>query len=192
MPTDISIASNALLLVGDEPISAFTEPGAGATAASNLYPETYRSLLAYHPWTFALKEQILSQLSEAPNDLTGYGYAYQLPSDLIRLWAIFPHSRYVIVNGILYSNTAQLLARYTYQVDETQLPPQFTKALEYKLASEFSISITEDEKKAQLYERKFRDYLAETMTIDSQQAPQVPIIDSPFTDVRNGGAFFGR
>jgi len=37
MASDIDIASNALVLIGDNPINSFTEPGAGATAAANLY-----------------------------------------------------------------------------------------------------------------------------------------------------------
>lgn len=191
MPTDISIASNALLLIGDEPISSFTEPGAGATAAANLYPETYRMVLSEHPWTFATKDQKLSKLSQVPDDLTNFSVAYQLPPDLIRLWAIFPHSNYAIVNDILLSNDSTgLLARYVFEVDETQLPPHFTKALEYKLAADFSISVTEDEGKHQLYESKYRTLIAMARSIDSQQKPPVPIIDSPFVDARRGGFSF--
>ena len=77
MASDIDIASNALILIGDNPISSFTEPGAGATAAANLYPVTYEQLLSEHPWTFALKEQKLNQLSQQPDALTNWRYAYQ-------------------------------------------------------------------------------------------------------------------
>lgn len=191
MPSSIDMVSNALLLIGDEPISSFTEPGAGAQAAANLYPDTYRAVLSEHPWGFALKEQKLNKLSQQPDELTNYQYAYQLPTDLIRLWAIFPHSNYAIVNGLLYSNQNELLARYVYEADETALPPHVSKAIEYKLAADFSISVTEDENKHQLFERKYRDMIAMARSIDSQQHPQVPIIDSPFVDVRRSGFGYG-
>jgi len=57
MPSAIDFSSNALLLVGDNPISSFTEPGAGAQAAANLYPQVKQKLLAYTNWSFALKQQ---------------------------------------------------------------------------------------------------------------------------------------
>lgn len=187
MPSSIDIASNALLLIGDNPISSFTEAGAGATAAANLYDQTYQSVLSEHPWSFALKEQKLSKLSQSPDDLTNFDNAFQLPVDMVRLWAIFPFTNYVLVNDILYTNENDLLARYIYKVDETQLPPHVVKALEYKLAADFSISVTEDLKKHELFEQKYRAMVAMARAIDSQQRPQESIIDSPFVDVRTGG-----
>lgn len=192
MASDIDMSSNALLLIGDDPISSFTEPGAGAQAAANLYPDTYRRVLSEHPWTFATKEQQLNKLSQTPDPLTNYQYAYQLPVDLIRLWAIFGDPNYTIVNGILYSNTGSgLLARYVYAVDEANLPPHFIKAMEYMLASDFAVSVTEDLTKAGYYEQKYKDAIAQARGIDSQGRPPTPIADRPFTDVRHSGSYSG-
>lgn len=190
MASDIDIASNALLLIGDNPISSFTEPGAGAQAAANLYASTYEQFLSEHPWSFAFKEQKLNRLSQMPDDLTNFNFAYQMPVDLIRLWAVFPHSSYVIVGEFLYSNQNELLARYNFKTEEVNLPPHFVKALEYQLASEFAISVTESESKATHFEKKAERKLAKAKNIDSQGRPQEPIIDSPFIDVRRSG--FGR
>ena len=44
----VQLASNALILLGDEPISSFTEAGAGAQTASNLYETAYLSILSSH------------------------------------------------------------------------------------------------------------------------------------------------
>ncbi len=129
MASDIDIASNALILIGDNPISSFTEPGAGAKAAANLYPDTYAQLLSEHPWTFALKEQKLNRLSQTPDPLTNWTYAYQNPTDLIRYWSIMPYGLYDMVGSLVYSNQNELLARYIFKVAETQLPPHFQKAL---------------------------------------------------------------
>ena len=190
MASDIDIASNALILIGDNPISSFTEPGAGATAAANLYPDTYKQLLSEHPWTFALKEQKLNQLSQAPDPLTNWKYAYQNPTDLIRYWAVMPHSNYAMVGSLTYSNQTELLARYVYAVAESQLPPHFQKALEYKLAADFALLVTEDVNKSQVFEQKYRVAIGQARSIDSQSHPQQPIIDQPFTDVRRSGDHF--
>ena len=193
MTTDISMSSNALLLLGDDPISAFTEDSAGAQVAANLYPETYRSVLSSHPWPFALKEVYLNRLSQTPDPETFYKYAFQLPADLIRIWKIMGHSNYDIVGSLLFSNQTKHLCRYIYQVEESDLPPHVVKAIEYKLAAEFAIPITEDEQKAQFYERKYLMQVAMAQNIESQGHPQQSIVDSPFTDVRLTGssAFWG-
>ena len=187
MPTAIDIASNALVMIGDEPISSFEDPGAGALVASAIYSNTYRSLIASHPWTFSLKEQFLSRLTAEPDAKTNFKYAFQLPADLIRIWKIMSHSNYDQVGSLIYSNENELLCRYGYQVDETDLPPHFVQALEYKLASDFAISVTEDLQKSQYFEQKFINQSTIARSVDSQGHPQRKIVDSPFIDVRASG-----
>ena len=187
MSSSIDIASNALLLIGDNPISSFNDPGAGAQAAANLYPQTKEMVLSYHPWSFAMKHQELSRLSESPDSRTGYKYAFKTPTDLIRLWAIMPHSDYVIVGENILSNEPALLARYVYNVAESSIPAQLIKAMEYQMASEFSISVTEDENKAAFYQQKANLQLAKASNVDSQGQPQQSIVSSPFIEARRGG-----
>jgi len=190
MATDIAMSSNALLLLGDNPISSFSETGAGAQVAANLYPETYRAILATYPWSFALKEQFLSRLTQSPDELTHYVYAFQLPADCIRLWKVMSWNDYSLVGAYVYSNQRELLARYIYEVEETALPPHVVKAIEYKLAAEFAVPVTEDTAKAQFYEQKYLFQLAQAQTIDSQSEPQKKIIDSPFINTRFSGASY--
>lgn len=187
MATDIGMSSNALILIGDNPISSFTEPGFGATAAANLYQNTYESVIAEHPWTFALKEQKLSKLSQIPDPETNYSKAFQIPVDVVRIWAVFPHSNYTIVGSILYSNQNELLMRYNHKPAEAALPPHFVKALEYRLAADFSVSVTEDLAKHQLFEQKYLRAISMARSIDSQNKPPVAIIDSPFVAARLNG-----
>jgi hypothetical protein len=187
MPSSIDICSNALLLIGDNPINSFSDPGAGAQAAANLYPQVKERFLSTHPWSFALKHQRMSLLTAQPDPLTGYKYAYQMPTDLIRLWSIAPHQNYTVVgDSVLMNTNIGVLATYVYSVPETSIPAHAVKALEFMLASEFSISVTEDENKAQLYNQKATIASSQAMTIDSQGRPQVAIVDSPFVNARFG------
>lgn len=181
MASDIDMASNALVLIGDDPISALSED----VAAANLYSNTYEHVLSEHPWSFALKEQYLSRLTATPDRETGYSYAFQMPTDCIRLWAIMPSSNYRIVGDLLYSNTSKLLARYVYKVDETQLPAHVVKCVEYKLASEFSMSVAEDEQKMQIFHRMYIDSLGQAMAKDSMQHPYEGIKRNPIRNRRN-------
>lgn len=188
MSSSIDIASNALLLIGDNPISSFNDPGAGAQAAANLYSQTKEMVLSYHPWSFAMKHQELSRLSAAPDTRTGFKYAFKTPTDLIRLWSIMPHSDYVIVGENILSNEPSLLARYVYNIAESIIPAQLVKAMEYQLASEFAISVTEDENKAAFYQQKANLQLAKASNVDSQGQPQQSIVSSPFIEARMGGS----
>lgn len=188
MPSSIDIASNALILVGDEPINSFSDPGAGALAAANLYPQVKQRFLSFHPWTWALKQQRLNLLTAAPDDLSGFDFAFQLPTDLIRLWNIQPYQNYRIIGDLLYANqNTGMLATYVFDVDEPNIPAHGVKALEYLLASELAISVTEDEDKAVLYSRKADTMMAQASNIDSQGHPQDSIISSPFIEARLGG-----
>lgn len=187
MSSSIDICSNALQLIGDEPINSFDEPGAGPQVAKAIYQTTKETLLSSHPWSFALKQQRLNRLSQVPDKKTGFLYAFQLPTDLIRIWNIQDHSDYILINGLLYSNHKQLLCTYIYDVEETALPPQVVKALEYSLAADFAIAITENQSMNALYEQKAQMALGQARSIDSQGRPQQSIVDSPLIDVRFGG-----
>lgn len=186
MATSIDIASSALLLIGDNPISSFSDPGAGAQVAGTLYPEVKRRILSSHPWSFAMKQQQLNRLSQTPDKLTGFQYAFQLPTDLIRLWNTQVNSNYIIIGDLLYSNQQEILATYIYDVDEVNIPPHAVKAIEYSLAADFAISITEDNTMSQIFEQKFLNMVAQAQAIDSQNRPQSPIVDSPLIGARFG------
>ena len=186
MASAIDLASNALLLIGDNPISSFDDAGAGAQTAGALYPDTKRRVLSEHPWSFALKQQRLNKLSQKPDTLTNYTNAFPIPPDLIRLWNLQPWSDYMIVGDLIYTNQTELLATYVYDVDEVQFPPHMIKAMEYTLAADFSISIMENEKLATLFTEKALLFTSKAMATDSQNRPQSAIMDSPLVSVRFG------
>lgn len=187
MASKIDIISNALILIGDDPIQSLDDPGFGATVMKNIYDGVYQDVLSRHPWGFALKEQSLSQLSQSPDSRTGFNYAYQVPTDLVRIWQIMEHSNYVIIGDLLYSNLNSLLCRYVYAVEETALPAYCVKAIEYKLAADAATAITENNGIAQDMANRFLMQMATAMATDSQNRPQSEIVDSPFVDVRFGG-----
>ena len=137
-----------------------------------------------------MKEQYLSRLSQSPDPETLYQYAFQIPVDTIRIWKVMSYSRYTIVGGYLYSNERSLLCRYIYNVSEAYLPPHLVKAIEYKLAAELAVPVTEDMAKAQFYEQKYMLQVAQAQTIDSQNAPMQSIIDRPLIDVRLSGSTY--
>ena len=183
MASDIDIASNALQMIGGNSISSFDDPGGDAAVAKALFEPIAVDLLMCNYWRFGMKKQLLNKLSQTP--LNEFQNAFQIPTDSIKIQRVFPRARYKIFQDKIHSNADSIELDYLFRADTSSWPPSFVLLITYKLASEFALSVTDNEKKNALYEDKFRTQLGKAFTSDAQQYPQTPIVDSPFTDVRN-------
>lgn len=180
MAQKIEIISNAMILIGANPISDLSEGTEGLVAAS-LYENTYRGLLASHSWRFATKKRQLSRLTDAP--LNEWDYQYQLPSDLITVYKVQDNTDYEIYGDKIYSDQPELYIDYRYRVDETLLPAYYTLTLQFFLAAQFAIPITDNSQRAQVYQALYEDQLRRAKGIDSSARPQDAIVDSPLTGI---------
>jgi hypothetical protein len=185
MASKVDIVSNALILVGHPAISSFdADQGAGAVVGSALFDTTLQYMLSTTYWRFSVKQQQLSRLTATP--LKNWQYAHQIPTDAITVHRVTPRTNYQIFEDKIYSNQQDLWADYTYQVAPESLPLYFVQAMQYKLAADFAISITNDLSKNQLWEQKYRQEVSIAMAADAKSHPPEPIQDQPFTDVRLG------
>lgn len=184
MPSKIDIASNALLLIGDNAINSFTDPGAGALAASNLYDSAYETMLASHRWTFAHAKVQLSKLAQAP--LNTWNNAFQIPTNqkLIMIFGVYPDAPYDIVQDTVYSNSETVAIDYIYKPDESKLPSTFVTALQLQLASLFAVFITDDNTLAGHYAEQANEAINLAKSVDSQSRTVQPIKSAPFIAVR--------
>ena len=180
--TDVSICSNALLLLGHNPISSFTEGGAGAQVSANMYETVYESVLTMHRWRFAAGQVALSRLVDTP--LHDWAYAYQLPADYLVAIKVYPHADYEIFEDKIYCDQASLAIDYLFKPEENTLPPYFLELMEFRLASKFAIPVTGNRSLADTYFAMFQDQFNRASSLDSQARPSDPIQDSPFIDAR--------
>ncbi len=182
--TAIDLASNALLLIGEETISSFTDDSTAALVAANLYDLTYESLLTLHPWRFASSKATLSRLTATP--VNEWDYAYQLPADFMVAQHIDDaNEKYQIFGDKLYSNNTSIVLDYTFKPDESLLPAYFAELLEYRLAAVFAIPITESATKGDYYASLGERQLSKAKTIDSMMTPSsAPAGNSPLINAR--------
>jgi hypothetical protein len=180
--TDIKLASNALILLGHQPISSFTEPTAGAEVASNLYESSYKTLLTQYMWRFATKKAVAARLSTTP--INEFDYMYQIPTDCLYLIETSDFN-YELFEDKIYSNSAELNIEYIYDVSPDRLPAYYVKMFEFFLASQFSIPVTGDMNKADLYYKMYEKQLRIAKFTDASQRPNNVIESTPYTDVRN-------
>ena len=182
MATDISMSSNALLLIGHETINSFTDPGAGARAASNLYQTVYEDAITSYPWRFAIGKVSLSKLTAAP--LNEWKNGFQLPGDLLLTYRTYPRSTFEIYEDVLYSDQETVQIDYWFKPDETTLPPYFIKYMQYMLAAEFAISVTDNRTLAETFDAKATQQFLLATNRDSQGRTNNAIESAPFLECR--------
>lgn len=64
--TQVSIANQALLLLGADTISNFTNGTAVGNACSIIYPKVKLTTLGMYPWSFSLKSSSLLDYRQLP------------------------------------------------------------------------------------------------------------------------------
>lgn len=87
MATDVSICSNALLLLGDNAISSLapTDPADATdavTLCANIYPQLREWVLRKHSWNCAVKRVVLAPDVAAP--AFDYAFQFSIPDDWLR------------------------------------------------------------------------------------------------------------
>ena len=92
--SDIALASNAMILLGGKTISSFTDGSTESQIASNLFEHSYKYILSGHRWRFAVKQEKLARLVQAPEAL--FSYQFQLPTDILYLIRPIDNQRYEI------------------------------------------------------------------------------------------------
>lgn len=171
--SSIDISSRALILIGAEPITSFTDGTTESLVASNLYEDICRSALSNTRWRFATNQAVLNRLTDAP---TGrYDYAYQLPSDTLIVHAVTVNDgqiEYQIYGDMIYADTSTqdtVIADYTFRATEENFPSYFTIALQYALASAFASSIARDSSLMNMMTQMADQAMLKARNIDSQQ-----------------------
>lgn len=176
MATAVSICSNALIMLGENPINSFTEaasPGGldRARIADNLWESVRDSLLRSHPWNCAIKRVTLSPEATTPE--FGFTYRYILPSDWLRNVEIngvmADDVDYMVEGRRILIDESALKLRYVYRnADPTTWDAMLVKAAELAMASEMAYPITQSSAKEEMMERRFERYMARARAVDGQ------------------------
>ena len=200
--TDLSICSDALILLGASPISSFTEGTDTAQACDRLYPDLRDTMLSTYVWSWTLKKSQIARLSTAP--INEWEYAYQLPGDMLSgVLAVFESNsttersrRYgwEVYGDQLYTNMETVYIDYQASVTETKMPNYFVRLLRTALAGELAIVVTDQAAKADYFkaqafgspgENGRGGLMREAMNIDARGQSTQIVEDYSLIEVRN-------
>ena len=188
----VDICARALVMIGAQPISSFTDGSTEALVASNVYEDILQASLTRHRWKFATNQKQLSLLSTAP--VGRYEYAYQLPADpgVLQINTltvndyIIPYTRY---KNMIYVNTYgaghSLVLDYIYRVEEDYFPAHFRLALEYELASLFAGSVARDAGMINQFKQMSDRQFLISKNIDTAEVTTRKLDTSRFINLRN-------
>ncbi|QIU92148.1 hypothetical protein [Yokenella regensburgei] len=165
MATRIEIINRALTKLGSDRLMSEADDNAASRAVAAIYDGTLDNLLRTYRWSFAIKRMQLSQLTEEP--VFGYQFAYQLPSDCIRIdlitdyehqdwwsygWECYhlPIPRYQVEGRKILTDMDTVYIRYGARMpDPTTYDEAFTESMACKLAAELCETITQSSTKKQ-------------------------------------------
>lgn len=188
--SDIALCSRALVKLGANSISSFTdEDSAESEVAGDLYPSVRDGVLSAHPWNFASGQVTLARLVATP--VADYRHAYQLPPDFLRALSAGNGADergrgiiYRISEQRLHTDAEAVVLSYVFRPDESTFPPFFDQALIARLAAEFCIPLTDSTSRAEAMFSLARSAFREAKIVDSQQATPNSIDDFSLINVR--------
>jgi hypothetical protein len=190
--TKDQIVSRSLTILGKGPISTIANGGDIAAALSEGYDFIYPKEITEGAWRFAVKYDQLSQVAlvTIPNEIP-YNYVYQLPTDLLFLWRLWPRTLdFQIYEDWLYANIGgaqALYAEYRFLPNILNVPMYFSNYLAYALAADYAMPVTNNERYIEVIKSQAEMERAKAMAIDAQQHPNLGIQDQPYIEVRGGG-----
>jgi hypothetical protein len=159
--TQVSIANQALLLLGADTISNFTNGTAVGNACSIIYPKVKATTLGMYPWSFSLKKAELSRLSTAPT--AHFQYQYALPPDMLNsvprtVFASGSRGSPSIIDWTIQGQTLltdrdQIFVDYQQDIVEGKLPTYFIQLLVYMLTWNLAEPITDQTEKGAYYKQ---------------------------------------
>lgn len=196
--TDIEVAQRAMVLVGMEPLSSFTESTDEALVMNTVYEDVVQDCLAMHNWNFATGQKQLGRLSDAPLDR--WEAAYQLPTEpaVVQVQTITIDEivqTYDIYEDKVYINADvndDVVLSYIFRVPTRDWIPPFTLWVIYRLANVLSLSVIRKGDIARSYQNLADTQFRMAKARDSQQTTTQSVALDRFTKVRLGSNLFAR
>lgn len=187
--TPVSICSNALLMLGDAPISSFEDDSDRARLAANIWPTARDYVLRRHPWNCAVKRVVLNPDMDAP--AFDYARQFSVPGDLLRVLSIGRDGEripYKVEGRKILSDASALQLRYIFRNEVTSTwDTLLVWGMTQVMRAVFSYGITQSTSLEQLVETVMRDVLRQARAVDGLEDEPDALDESPLMLARYRG-----
>ena len=188
MASFVEISSNALRLLGDDPITSLTEDSERARLVNALYEEVRDEVTRAAMWNCAKDRQVLASLATTP--AFGWSFYHQLPSTCLRVIDVLSGDIRIdheVEGRKIMTDVSSVNLIFLKKItDPNDMDALFIGAYTAKLAAELAEPVTGRRSLAEqmwtLYDRKVR----EARTIDSQEGTVSNLDVQQLVDARTG------
>lgn len=186
MATEVSICSNALLLLGAKTITSLDDGTTSANLCKQFYPEVRDYVLQQYPWRFAAKRDTLAQDALFSSNWE-YAYGYKLPTDclLVRATSLDDDDAWTREADLILTNAEALSIKYTAKITDTaKFHPAFIVLVEVALATRLAKPITGTLEATKMFAALESRALQDAKTTDAFESTPQSIEANPLADVR--------
>lgn len=184
--TSVSICSNALVKLGDDPITSLSDNTNRARHCNRLFEPARQAVLRDAPWNDSTTRARLAQSSDAPE--WEFDYKYALPSNYMRMLKTSLDEddlEYKIEGRYLLTDETEVYITYVYDnADVASYDPLHVEALTAKMAYELANAITAKVSLSDRMEKEYVGKISIAKAVDGQEGSQDTNDYSPLTDVR--------
>lgn len=184
--SEVQICSNALLLLGDNPISSFNEGSDRALLASNLWDNARQAVLRAHPWNCA--KEMVALAPESTTPAFDWAYQFLLPGDCLRVLSVgedgYPDNYIIKGRRILADINPLYLTYITDNEDVASWDALLVEAMQRYMAFSMAYPIT---KSAAMRDSMYTEYtrlFGQAKSVDGQEEPPQTVGDAPFLSAR--------
>ena len=163
----VEIANLALMHVGDNTITSFSDGTAAANTINTVYETVRDSVLRDHTCNFAIKQATPSLDATAP--IYGFNHRFDMPTDLIRLIELEDNPRYKIEGRFILTDSNPINIKYVYKNETvTEYDSMFVQALAVRLAGTIAERLTQSSTLAEELIGLYRLHLKDAKSVDAQ------------------------
>lgn len=187
MASEVSICSNALVRLGDNPINSFSDNTKTARLCSNLWPTVRDDVLRGHPWNCATARVVLAPDLIAP--AFGYSARFLLPGDYLRVLGNGDYDNdefeYEIEGRYILCDASVLKLRYLFRNEVVaSWDAMLVSVMERAMQAAMSYAVTKSTSKETADQNAFLFAIKQARAVDGQEGTPATLGDFPFMSAR--------
>lgn len=181
MASAVSICSNALLLLGANPISSLTENNDRARVCNSLFEVIRDDVIRSHFWNCCIKRVAIAPDSTSP--AYDYSYQYTLPTDWLRNMSVGQYGSevdYRCEGRKILCDESTLYLKYIYRNEDVSTwDSALVNAMHHAVAARIAYPVTQSASLGQAMDQQLSMFMKRARAIDGQDDPPETMGDFP-------------